>query len=221
MTDIEAHVTYALRNAAIREWPFPHFIAENVFPDDFYWSFSDAVRKKTDYLSAENNYHGRQFAAEVDFPELDFMHRADFARHVAKIFAPWLTDRISDGKLTMRPDLRLIRDGQGYFIGPHTDAKWKLVSLLFYLPFDGWHARHGTALYVPRDPDFRCPGGPHHKFDAFQRVATAPFVPNTCVGFVKSDISFHGVEPINDDFQRDVLLYNLYAGGINLRSDNT
>ena len=34
--DAEAHIAYEFGNARIRDFPFPHFYLENVFPVDFY-----------------------------------------------------------------------------------------------------------------------------------------------------------------------------------------
>ncbi|MFP6756765.1 MAG: hypothetical protein VCC99_00895 [Alphaproteobacteria bacterium] len=37
-----------------------------------------------------------------------------------------------------------------------------------------------------------------------------PYRPNSLFGFLKTDLSFHGVEPIEDeDIARDVILYDI------------
>jgi hypothetical protein len=214
---VAGHVTYKLRNAAINEWPFPHFYATEVFPHEFYAKLREQVAQKTDYKSGQNNYNGRLFAEDADLPGLEFMKTGEFARTVAKIFHPWLEARFEGGKCRLRSDIRLVRDSKDYFIGPHTDAPWKVVSLLFYLPMVGWDADCGTSIYVPKDPSFVCPGGPHYPFEGFERVHTAEYWPNACLGFFKTANSFHGVEPIDRIIQRDVLLYNLYDGNIGLQ----
>jgi hypothetical protein len=104
----------------------------------------------------------------------------------------------------------LVNDRTDYSLGPHTDTTSKVVSVLFYLPGDDRLEKHGTSLYVPRKPGFTCQGGPHYLFDGFERVATMPFLPNTMFAFVKTDNSFHGVEPIADaGISRYLLLYDL------------
>src|SRR5205809_1120171 len=104
----------------------------------------------------------------------------------------------------------LVNDHTDYSLGPHTDTPSKVVSVLFYLPGDDRLEKHGTSLYVPRKPGFTCQGGPHYLFDGFERVATMPFLPNTMFAFVKTDHSFHGVEPIADAaISRYLLLYDL------------
>ena len=55
-----------------------------------------------------------------------------------------------------------------------------------------------------------CPGGPHYPFERFERMATMPFVPNALFAFLKTDNSFHGVEPIDEPgIHRYLLLYDL------------
>jgi len=220
--NVEGHVLYSLRNARVNPWPFPHFYAENVFPDETYWKIYDYVSKKgaEEYTQSKNNYNGRLFAKDTDeditFLGLDFLKSEDFLRHVVKIFRDEFSMRFTDyTRVKLSNDLRLIRDGRDYSIGPHTDAPHKVVSMLFYLPLDGWNHDCGTSIYLPKDRSFRCAGGPHRKFEDFDKIFTAPFLPNTCLGFFKTDYSFHGVEKIEKDFQRDVLLYNVYHGNIN------
>lgn len=217
--DIAGHVIYALRNATIRKWPFPHFFAENVWPDDFYAQMMAYLAEKTDYKGG-SDYHGRTFGKVLGMPELDFMNSKDFMRDVAYIFQNELKTRYVDGKFSVYNDLRLVRDGKHYSIGPHTDAPWKVVSLLFYLPPDNIYSDLGTSIYLPGDemPDFRCVGGPHYNPLFFKRIASMPYAKNSCFGFFKTDNSFHGVEVIQCDVQRDVLLYNIYDEALYLQS---
>ena len=80
------------------------------------------------------------------------------------------------------------------------------------LPKDLSQEHLGTSMYLPKDRDFRCPGGPHHPHAQFDRVWTMPFRPNSLFAFVKTSASFHGVEPVSDpDARRWLLLYDIYA----------
>ena len=208
------HVTYRLRNAIVSSYPYPHFYVENVFPDQFYRDLLTSLPDAKSYSERTTRYHGRQFADPNENPALAFMNSSGFLSQIMQIFMPWVEHRYGNNKLELFHDLRLVRDGQGYQIGPHTDAAWKLVSLLFYLPDDYALDRLGTSIYTPKDPKFTCPGGPHHPFPNFNLVYTAPFVPNTCFGFWKTNQSFHGVEPITIPCTRNVLLYNVYDSRI-------
>jgi hypothetical protein len=85
-----------------------------------------------------------------------------------------------------------------------------VISLLFYLPEDDTRPHLGTSVYIPKDGQFRCPGGPHHSFDGFERVYAMPYVPNTLFAFPKNDHCFHAVEPIVEPgVRRDLLLYDI------------
>lgn len=217
--DIEGHVAYALRNAQVKNWPFPHFFAENVFPEDFYRGLVRELAQKDDFQALEGRYNGRTFGKTDEFAGLAFMHEKPFLKHVCHIFKEAMQQRFKGEKTAVYHDLRLVRDGKGYSIGPHTDASWKVVSLLFYLPEDSFYSQCGTSLYLPKIfPEFTCPGGPHHDFADFKRIYTAPYIPNSCFGFFKTDNSFHGVEPLEYDFRRDVLLYNVYEQQAYLQS---
>jgi hypothetical protein len=91
--------------------------------------------------------------------------------------------------------IQLCRDFGGYCIGPHTDGRKETQTILFYLPKDGSKSELGTSVYVPKDKTFTCDGSKHHDFDKFDKLFTAEYKPNTCFGFIRSDNSFHGVEP--------------------------
>ena len=214
--NIEQHVKYALLNAQRKSWPFTHFFAENVFPADYYEGIQAFLRSlaTADFVDTTNagggKYENRAFAKENMIPGCEFMQSVDFLRAVMSIFQKECSTKFPDGKLSLARDIRLIRDSKEYKIGPHTDAKWKLISLLFYLPPDNGYADYGTSFFVPKDPSFTCDGGPHYPFEPFNKVWTAPFIPNSCLGFWKTNRSFHGVEPIPIEIQRNVLLYNIY-----------
>lgn len=207
------HLRYKIANATVNLYPYPHFYIPDIFPDDFYATLARTVAAATDYHEEPGRYHGRQFANDKMAQEIDGLRgllSKSFAHTVMTRFAPQLEEIHKRKEFSAYFDLRLIRDGRDYFIGPHTDAPWKLVSLLFYLPLYGMYGRYGTSIYVPNDPRFRCAGGPHHDFTDFTQIWTAPFRPNCLFAFVKTANSFHGVPPIDIDFQRDVLLYNIY-----------
>ncbi len=211
MANIEEHIIFKLRNARVLDYPFPHFYAENVFPSADYDMALSHLPDQRNYVTMGGNYNARFFADPVFVPEFDFTRSKWFCHNVLQIFGKRFFDRFPDGKFQGSTESRLVRDRQSYQIGPHTDAAWKVISLLFYLPMDEQFRQHGTSIYVPEDHKRRCPGGPHHGFEGFQKVYTAPFVPNSCFGFWKTDNSFHGVEQINEEICRDVLLYNIYA----------
>ena len=122
---------------------------------------------------------------------------------------------------------QLIRHRAGYFLGPHSDLYTKLVVLLIYLAPDESAAHLGTSLYRPKDPGFTCPNSAHYPFEDFVRVKTAPYKPNSLLAFLRSDVSFHGVEPLSEqdvtacsrDLIQYVLLRQAGSRGATSRSD--
>ena len=106
----------------------------------------------------------------------------------------------------------LVQDITNYALGPHTDSPHKVITVLFYLPKDDLQRHLGTSIYVPKDPNFTCPGGPHYARDGFEKLYSMPFLPNSLFCFLKTHNSFHGVEPVADpDTRRWLLLYDIYA----------
>jgi hypothetical protein len=216
--------------------PYPHYYLENVFPDDYYKSMLrylpdgnvyqnlyavtdlklDHFRHRdqrdlnegwTDMLPGEI----RSFWADFD----EWFLGPDLARAVLHTFAGPLRERFGGAPW---PDIsieaQLIRHRAGYFLGPHSDLYSKLVVLLLYLAPDE-SARHlGTSIYRPKAPGFSCPNSAHYPFEDFVRVKTAPYMPNSLLAFMRSDRSFHGVEPLSDEDisagNRDVIQYVLY-----------
>ena len=102
----------------------------------------------------------------------------------------------------------LVRQKAGYSLGPHTDSPNKVLTVLFYLPQEDC-LEAGTVIYRPKARGFKCEGNRHHAFRDFETVKVVPFKPDSVFAFVKSDISFHGVEPVKTT--RDVLQYNINA----------
>ena len=202
------HAVYRLRNAEIAPYPFPHFFATDVFPRDFYTRLRSELPPDAAYTQLSPLYKERLITDAAQAPCLRAFQSEYFLKSVANIFAPEIS-RLGAG-FELQGELRLVRDSGGYQITPHTDAPWKMISLLFYLPADESGETHGTSLYVPKNHSKRCKGGPHWPREEFDRIYTAPYIPNACFGFWKTDHSWHGVEKIQTEIRRDVLLFNVY-----------
>jgi hypothetical protein len=232
-SSVEEHVLYRIANAPVREYPYPHVYAESVFPDDFYAALrrnwpgperlvSLAQTGRVTKGAYEQRYIMPLVPAEIEaLPEgprefwrelAAWLLGERFLQTMVAKFSPYVAERFG-GSLEgvyFGAESLVVRDRTDYSLGPHTDKANRLLSLLFYCPQDD-SARHlGTSLYVPRDPSFRCPGGPHYPRELFTRVTTMEYRPNTLFAFVKTDRSFHGVEPIGEEgVLRDLLLYDI------------
>lgn len=232
-SDAELALAYKFANAPLRTFPYPHLYIEDVFPKDFYDRLQASIpdpsvmipiaearpvkgyeerfvleiadEKRQATLPPDKREFWREFAT--------WLCSGRFASMALQKFQPFVQQRFKRGPA---PDFYnealLVEDITKYALGPHTDSPRKVITMLFYLPKDLSQSHIGTSIYLPKDPAFRCPGGPHYQFDNFMRLHTMPFVPNSLFVFVKTDNSFHGVEPVTDpDTRRWLLLFDVYA----------
>jgi len=104
---------------------------------------------------------------------------------------------------------------RGGAVVPHTDARRKLVSLLLYFRDPDWKDAWGggTEFYAPLDPERARSWGPGDRipFDEFKTIDVTGFVGNRLAGFVRSDVSYHGVRPPTcpSEAARKALLINI------------
>jgi hypothetical protein len=231
----QSHFINRLRDAEVLLDPYPHFCLENVFPDDYYQSLLENLPGSGSY---ENLYevttlkldHFRQrdqrdmnagWTNELPTQQKEFWDDfdawflgEDLAQAVLRTFPDQMHARFEAQWPSVSVESQLIRHRPGYFLGPHSDLHTKLVVLLIYLAPDESTAHLGTSLYRPKDPSFTCPNSTHYQFEDFIKVKTAAYKPNSLLAFFRSDVSFHGLEPLAErDVQhngRDLIQYVLY-----------
>jgi hypothetical protein len=233
------HFAERLRSAEVVPEPFPHYCLENVFPEDFYRELLRNLPGSAAYqnlfeittLKLDHFRHRDQrdladgWTEELPGAQREFWDRfnewflgAELARAVMASFAGPLGARLGaeDSWPPVSVEAQLIRHRSGFFLGPHSDLHTKLVVLLIYLAPDASAAHLGTSLYRPKRPGFSCPDSAHYPFEDFVNVKTAPYRPNSLLAFVRSDISFHGVEPLSEQDAgvggRDLIQYVIYDG---------
>ena len=234
---IGEQVIYNLMNAQVKDYPFPHFVVENIWPDDFFDQLlahlpskevyrgimasgrlvNPNAPKETRYLfSMEEDIQkleGEQFAFWHSVGE--FLLGEAFHMAVMQKFLPYLKMRFSQHHITdvrAKAAVELFKDMTDYHIGPHSDTTHRLLNLFFYLPEDDSKPHLGTSFYVPKDKSIPYASGPHYEFEDFHRVFTAPYKRNVMAGFFKNNISYHGVEPVKEQsFERNALAYILRA----------
>lgn len=225
MTRPLAHLTDRLRTAKVELDPYPHYYLESVFPDAYYQELLDHLPASSVYenlydvtdLKLDHFRHRDQRDMNEGWteslpPELkpfwssfnEWFLGPELAQAVLESFAEPLRPRIGDRSSwpAVSVESQFIRHRAGYFLGPHSDLYTKLVVLLLYLAPDNTAEHLGTSLYRPKDNGFSCPDSKHYPFENFIRVKTAPYRPNSLLAFLRSDISFHGLESLSD---RDVV----------------
>ncbi len=225
---VEPQLIYNVANAPLRPHPYPHIYVPDVFPADFYATLLENIPDPSAMIPIEQarpvkGYKERFVLDPRDAgPGVPDSQRRFWAETHAMLtsgpfrdvllnkFGATLRQRFASAAVTLSEETLLVEDITNYALGPHTDTPAKVVTVLFYLPRDDSLAHLGTSIYVPKDPARRCPGGPHHQHADFDRAATMPFRPNSMFAFVKTDNSFHGVEPVTDpDVRRWLLLYDI------------
>lgn len=230
---VEDHVLARIMAAPIKRLPSPHFYIDGVFPDDYYRDLLANMPSDADFTCLGDTGRVPKGAYRERFvflPKKDdidtlpsdkrafwhdfskWLYGERFFRSMVGKFAQNAATRFA-GKLDavqLTSEVLVVRDRTNYAIGPHTDAPHRFLSMLFYCPPDASREHLGTSLYMPLDRKFTCEGGPHYDFDKFVKVDTMPYRPNSMFCFVKTDTSFHGVEPIKDpDIARDIILYDI------------
>ena len=228
----EFHLTYKIANAPLNAFPFPHLYIRDAFPADYYARIQSMLPDPSRMVTISETgrispglykerfvltFGGEQFAALTEeqrafWGELHgWLVGGAFRQRVLEGFRPFLAQRFKGQMVAFYDEALLVQDTTRYSLGPHTDAPRKVITFLFYLPKDESQCHLGTSLYLPKDRGFRCPGGPHYPHAQFDRVWTMPFLPNSLFIFVKTDASFHGVEPVMDpDTRRWLLLYDIF-----------
>lgn len=224
-------LAYNILNAPLRTHPYPHIYVPNVFPAEVYAELQRQMPDPAAMIPIEKarpvKGYKERFVQDISGP-LDgltdpqkafwsAMSRTllggGFRQLMLERFKPFVSERFKgQGPVKIYDESLLVEDITNYALGPHTDTPAKVITVLFYLPKDESQKHLGTSIYVPKDPARRCPGGPHYGYEDFERAATMPFLPNAMFAFVKTDNSFHGVEPVTEpDVRRWLLLYDIKA----------
>jgi hypothetical protein len=230
---VEDHVLGRITEAPIKRLPSPHFYIDGVFPEDYYGDLianmpgdddftclgdtgrvpKGAYRERFVFLPTKDEIEKLPAGKREFWRDLSkWLYGERFFRSMVGKFAQSATTRFAGklDKVKLTSEVLVVRDRTNYSIGPHTDAPHRFLSMLFYLPPDSSREHLGTSLYMPLDRSFTCEGGPHYEFDKFVKVDTMPYRPNSLFCFLRTDTSFHGVEPIEDaDIVRDLILYDV------------
>jgi hypothetical protein len=207
------------------ERPFFHLQFDRVFPDDTYAAMMGAMPAAGDYraLPGRNNGNllddGTSTRVKIDlFPEYirhltaekhriwDVVGRALCAAEVQAAFvrrlAPGLERRFGKefAATGMYPIPVLTRDIPGYRITPHTDTRWKGITVQLYLPRDA-SATHIGTIFHDRLSDGSLP-----------KATQMRFAPNTGYAFAVGDNTWHSADPVGTEVEtRDSILLTYFV----------
>ena len=221
--------------------PCTHFIADDIFPAELYTEIVRHWPNKEKFTNLNSTgrvptgtYEARSVLMltdqqkmpalppdQVEFWELmrNWLNSFEFFDVIFQKFQDEFV-QINSGdflKKNFQPRPQLIIDDGYYAISPHTDAANRVIGLLFYCPADESIIDQGTSLYKlkpgSRIKPAQHPSGAHLPREEFDLVKTAAFAPNRLFAFVRSPISYHGVEPLETDGRRRTLSWKLLSAG--------
>jgi hypothetical protein len=115
---------------------------------------------------------------------------------------PALMRRFGAGyaKVGMYPIPVLTRDIPGYLITPHTDTKWKGITVQLYLPRDRSHTHIGTN-FLEKRPD-----------GTFAKNKQMSFAPNTGYAFAVGTDTWHSADRVGSEVKtRDSILLTYFV----------
>jgi hypothetical protein len=223
--DLSKFVAASVDAARVSQAPFYHLVLDRVFPDDTYAAMLRAMPEASDYRPMHGRAKGHDLEdgthtrVKIDlFPEYirhlspeqrtvwDQVGRALCSEEVKQAFvralAPGLKRRFGEGyaKIGMYPIPILTRDIPGYLITPHTDTRWKGITVQLYLPRDNSISHIGT-IFHDRLPDGSLPKSTQMKFS-----------PNTGYAFAVGDNTWHSADQIGPEVKtRDSILLTYFV----------
>jgi hypothetical protein len=222
---LASSIVQSIESARAVERPFFHLEFDRVFPDDVYAQILALMPESTDYRPM----HGRSKGQDLDdgthtrvkidlFPEYirnlppekralwDIVGRALCSESVKQAFirrlAPGLSKRFGESfaKVGMYPIPILTRDIPGYLITPHTDTRWKGITVQLYLPKDEANTDIGTIF--------------HEKLadGSLPKKAQMRFAPNTGYAFAVGNDTWHSADPVHNRVKtRDSILLTYFV----------
>lgn len=222
---LAGEIAAAVEAAHTESAPFFHLELENVFPDEVYAVMLDAMPQSSDYRPMHGRSRGHDLAdgthtrVKLDlFPEYirhlplqkravwDVVGRALCSAPVKQAFqrrlAPALEQRFGPGyaNVGMYPIPVLTRDIPGYLITPHTDTRWKGITVQLYLPRDNSNSGIGTIF--------------HRKLadGSLPKVSQMQFVPNSGYAFAVGSDTWHSADPVGPEVTtRDSILLTYFV----------
>jgi hypothetical protein len=206
---LSGFIAHSIDNARAVDKPFFHLEFDSVFPDDIYAQMLALMPEAVDYRPMHGRSKGNDLAdgthtrVKIDLfreyirnmpPEKralwNVVGGALCSQQVKRAFmrrlAPGLQKRFGDdfAKTGMYPIPILTRDIPGYLITPHTDTRWKGITVQLYLPRDESHLNIGTIF--------------HEKLEdgSLPKRTQMRFAPNSGYAFAVGDDTWHSADRV-------------------------
>ena len=214
------YVAEAIGRARASDAPFFHLEFNRIVPDDVYAAMLQTMPGNESYRamagrSRDRRTDGRSTRVKLDLlpeytrrlaPVWDQVGRALTSRAVQDAFVrrlePGMRRRFGDDftAVGLYPIPILTRDIAGYHIAPHTDTKWKGITVQIYLPRDDRLANIGTVFHTADDRG------------RLSRASQMRFAPNSGYAFAVGDDTWHSVDRLGDEVEtRDSILLTYFV----------
>ncbi|PCJ11584.1 MAG: hypothetical protein COB04_18060 [Gammaproteobacteria bacterium] len=230
------HMVSRCKQVRPEDDPYPYFCMDNLFPDQFYQQLLEhkPTNSQLEPMSSTPRAYGGSFdnrfmmnlnneeyvklsQAQMDFWRVldEALMSNEFAGALTHVFMKQLLARGVLGKggkgINLYSDALFMRDNNGFRMGPHSDRPERFITMMIYLPENSERSDLGTCIYRPTDASLTSEGLHHYKYGSseFSLHHKAPYVPNACMVFLKTNNSFHGLETLPMDYQRDTICYTL------------
>jgi hypothetical protein len=218
-------VAASIDNAATDTAPFFHLRLSNVFPASIYAAMLDAMPEARDYRPMHGRSKSNDLAdgthtrVKIDlFPEY-IRHLPQNKLRIWRVvgdalcsdvvknafrakLAPALEKRFGKDFMSagMYPIPILTRDIPGYKIMPHTDTRWKGITVQLYLPRDEANTDIGTIFH-----DVLADG-------SMPKAKQMKFAPNSGYAFAVGTDTWHSADPVHDRVKtRDSILLTYFV----------
>jgi hypothetical protein len=224
-SELAAFVVQSIEAARAVEKPFYHLEFDRVFPSDLYARILGLMPEARDYRAMHGRSKGHDLAdgthtrVKIDlFPEYirhlppekralwDVVGRALCSDPVRQAFmrrlGPGLEKRFGKDFMNvgMYPIPVLTRDIPGYLITPHTDTRWKGITVQLYLPETDANTDIGTIFHSVA-PDGSLP-----------KHSQMRFAPNSGYAFAVGTDTWHSADEVHNRVKsRDSILLTYFV----------
>lgn len=206
-----SHTLQQFEAEAMLTIPFRHLVVNNVFHDKVYHSILENLPAPRILDSLSVGGGGNLHRAIVNVESLNSPFWNEFQRAFGSPqFAAEMLARFGERlQRSNRISVQIVQDRIGYQIGPHTDMKWKRMTVLFYMPVDHRFHEFGTSICQTMNPEL-IDNPAHHSWDCFTESHRVLYQPNTALAFCRGPNSFHAVREITADFPRTTITLTIY-----------
>jgi hypothetical protein len=203
---IEQHVRLAFANIEVLQEPFPYAVVDNLLPQRFYDALLTGLPPAE--LYGDRDVNRQQLTVPFDLaPRYSYRVWEFMAQTVVdhilrpvvlEAFAPSLHAWIHKAFPTVSletiaglpiksSDGRIMYRKRGYYIRPHRDPNWGMITCIFYLAKPGDDERWGTDLYTVEN-DVSAPSVTPYwiKEERCHHVRLVENIPNRLLIFINS-----------------------------------